>query len=86
LALLPNVSVGVIPLLAEVQARQTNMFAIFDASTVVIETMTAELTLREEQLVSFYTRVYDALRERAVYGDELRAIVDRIAAELRQLG
>jgi transcriptional regulator with XRE-family HTH domain len=86
LALLPNLSVGVIPLLAEVQARQTNMFAIFDASTVVIETMTAELTLREEQLVSFYTRVYDELRERAVYGDELRAIVDRIAAELRQLG
>ena len=86
LALLPNVSVGVIPLLAEVESRQTNMFAIFDAATVVIETMTDELTLREESPVAFYARVYDALRLRAVYGDELRAIVDRIAAELRQLG
>jgi transcriptional regulator with XRE-family HTH domain len=86
LSYLPNMSVGIIPLLAEVQARQTNMFAIFDASTVVIETMTAELTLREEQLVSFYARVFDTLRTHAVYGDELRAIVDRIAGELRQLG
>jgi transcriptional regulator with XRE-family HTH domain len=86
LAHLPNVSVGIIPLLAEVGARQTNMFAIFDASAVVVETMTAELTLREEQLIGFYERVFETLRAHAVYGEEARAILDGIATELRQIG
>jgi transcriptional regulator with XRE-family HTH domain len=86
LANLPNVSVGIIPMLAEVGARQTNMFAIFDSSAVVIETMTAELTLREEQLIGFYGRVFDTLSAHAVYGGEARTILDRIAAELRQIG
>lgn len=84
LANLPNVTVGIIPMLAEVQARQTNMFAIFDASAVVIETMTAELTLREEQLIGFYGRMFDTLSASAVYGSEAHAILDGIATELRQ--
>jgi transcriptional regulator with XRE-family HTH domain len=85
LATLPNVKVGIVPSLAEVGARQTNMFAIFDASAVVVETMTAELTLREEQLVSFYARVFDTLRASAVYGDDARTVLDGIAAELRAI-
>jgi transcriptional regulator with XRE-family HTH domain len=86
LAQLPNVSVGIIPMLAEVGARQTNMFAIFDVSAVVIETMTAELTLREEQLIAFYARVFNTLSDHAVFDDDARAILDRITGELRQLG
>jgi len=86
LANLPNVSVGIIPLLAEVGARQTNMFAIFDASAVVVETMTAELTLREEQLIGFYERVFQTLRAHAIYGEEARTVLDGIATELRQSG
>jgi transcriptional regulator with XRE-family HTH domain len=84
LANLPNVSVGIIPLLAQVGARQTNMFAIFDSAAVVIETMTVELTLREEQLIAFYARVFGTLSEHAVYGEDARTILDRIGTELRQ--
>jgi transcriptional regulator with XRE-family HTH domain len=86
LANLPNVSVGIIPMLAEVGARQTNMFAIFDRTAVVVETMTAELTLREEQLIGFYARVFDTLSAHAVYGEDARTILDGIVAELRQIG
>jgi transcriptional regulator with XRE-family HTH domain len=86
LAQLPNVKVGIIPSLADVGARQTNMFAIFDDSAVVVETMTAELTLREEQPVGFYARVFDTLRASAVYGEEARTVLDGIAAELRAIG
>jgi transcriptional regulator with XRE-family HTH domain len=86
LANLPNVSVGVIPMLAEVGARQTNMFAIFDSAAVVIETMTAELTLREEQLIGFYVRVFETLSSHAIYGEDARMILDGIVTELRQLG
>jgi transcriptional regulator with XRE-family HTH domain len=84
LARLPNVKVGIVPFGAEVGARQTNMFAIFDASVVVIETMTAELTLREEQLIGFYGRVFETLGASAVYGEDAHAILDGIAKELRQ--
>jgi transcriptional regulator with XRE-family HTH domain len=84
LAQLPNVTVGIVPFGAEVGARQTNMFAIFDASAVVVETMTAELTLREEQLIGFYARVFETLRASAVYGEEGRALLDGIVRELRQ--
>jgi transcriptional regulator with XRE-family HTH domain len=84
LANMANVSVGIIPMLAEVGARQTNMFAIFDASAVVVETMTAELTLREEQLIGFYSRMFDTLSASAVEGEAARAILDGIAQELRQ--
>jgi transcriptional regulator with XRE-family HTH domain len=86
LANLPNVSVGIIPMLAEVGARQTNMFAIFDATAVVVETMTAELTLREEQLIGFYARVFGTLSAHAVYGEDARSILDGIVTELRQIG
>jgi transcriptional regulator with XRE-family HTH domain len=86
LANLPNVKIGIIPLLAEVGARQTNMFAIFDASAVVVETMTAELTLREEQLIGLYRRVFETLRASAVYGEDARRLLDGIAKELRQHG
>jgi transcriptional regulator with XRE-family HTH domain len=84
LARLPNVPVGIVPLGAEVRARQTNMFAIFDTSVVVIETMTAELTLREEQLIEFYGRVFETLRASAVYGEDAHRLLDGIAKELRQ--
>jgi transcriptional regulator with XRE-family HTH domain len=86
LSTLANVSVGIIPLLAEVRARQTNMFCIFDESAVVVETMTAEVTLREEQLIGFYLRVFDTLSSHAVYGDDARAVLGRIASDVRQLG
>jgi len=84
LANLPNVEVGIVPFGAETGARQTNMFAIFDASAVVVETMTAELTLREEQLIGFYSRMFDTLNASAVDGEEAHAILERIAQELRQ--
>jgi transcriptional regulator with XRE-family HTH domain len=82
LANLPNVKVGIVPLGAEVRARQTNMFAIFDASAVVVETMTAELTLREEQLIGFYSRMFETLQAATVDGDEARKLLDSIAKEL----
>jgi transcriptional regulator with XRE-family HTH domain len=81
---LPNVKVGIVPFGAEVRARQTNMFAIFDASAVVVETMTAELTLREEQLIGFYLRMFETLQAAAVYGDQTRELLDGIASELRR--
>jgi transcriptional regulator with XRE-family HTH domain len=87
LATLPNVSVGIVPWSADMrQAPRGNMFCLFDASFVLVETMTAELTLREESDIAFYLRAFATLSELAEYGDGALVVLDRIASDLRRLG
>jgi transcriptional regulator with XRE-family HTH domain len=87
LSTLTNVRIGIVPWSADVgQAQQTNMFCVFDESFVLIETMTAELTLREEADIDFYLRAFATLSDVAEYDDGARSILDRIAGDLRGLG
>jgi transcriptional regulator with XRE-family HTH domain len=87
LSTLANVSVGIVPWSADVgQARQTNMFCVFDDSLVLVETMTAELTFREEADIAFYLRAFGTLSELAEYGEGAAMILARIATDLRGLG
>ena len=87
LATLANVKLGVVPWSAEVgSAPRGNMFCLFDESFVLIETMTAELTLREGADIAFYLRAFATLSELAEYGDGASVVLDRIASDLRQLG
>jgi transcriptional regulator with XRE-family HTH domain len=87
LSTLANVRIGIVPWSADVgQARQTNMFCVFDDSLVLVETMTAELTLREEADIAFYLRAFATLTEAAEYDDGASAILTRIATDLRGLG
>jgi transcriptional regulator with XRE-family HTH domain len=87
LSTLANVRMGIVPWSADVgQARQTNMFCVFDDSLVLVETMTAELTLREEADIEFYLRAFATLTDVAEYGEGASAVLARIAADLRGLG
>jgi transcriptional regulator with XRE-family HTH domain len=87
LSTLANVSVGIIPWAAEVgQAPRGNMFCVFDQSLVLVETMTAELTLREEADIAFYLRAFATLSDVAEHDDGARSILARIAGDLRALG
>jgi transcriptional regulator with XRE-family HTH domain len=87
LSTLANVSVGIIPWSADMtQAPRGNMFCLFDESFVLVETMTAELTLREEADIDFYLRAFATLSELAEHDDGARAVLSRIAGDLRGLG
>lgn len=87
LSTLANVRIGIIPWSADVgQARQTNMFCVFDDSLVLVETMTAELTLREDSDIAFYLRAFATLTEPAEYDEGASVILARIASDLRGLG
>jgi transcriptional regulator with XRE-family HTH domain len=87
LATLANVKVGIVPWSANVgTAPRGNMFCLFDASFVLVETMTAELTLREESDTAFYLRAFATLSKLAEYGNGASVVLDRIASDLRQLG
>ena len=85
LSTLANVQIGVIPWSAHVPARQTNQFCIFDYRMVLVETLTAELTLKEEQDIASYRSVFSVLEEHAQFGDEANAALQRIASDVRGL-
>jgi transcriptional regulator with XRE-family HTH domain len=86
LAQLPNVSVGIVPWTARVNAPQTNHFVIYDDRLVLIETMRSQVTHREAQDIAWYLEAFETLSACAVYGDEAQALLDGIATELRAIG
>ena len=86
LSTLANVGVGIIPWSAHVPARQTNMFCILDDRMVLVETFTAELTLKDERDIALYVAAFSTLAQAASFEDAARAELGRIAEDVRRLG
>lgn len=71
----PNISLGVIPLMTERQAVASAGFWIFDDSLVALETPTASIEVTQPQEIHLYTRMFDVLKNSAVYGHDAREII-----------
>ncbi|GAA3472820.1 hypothetical protein GCM10018965_073730 [Nonomuraea roseola] len=82
---LPHVQVGVVPWSAQVPRFPLHGFTIFDGSASMVESLTAEQTLTDVDDVRVHGETFDAFARVAVYGEELRALLGRIATEFRQL-
>jgi transcriptional regulator with XRE-family HTH domain len=78
---LHNVELGIIPLDAEVETAPAHGFWIFDDDLVLVETIAAELMLREPDEIALYSRVFEALHRSARLGDDARAILQTILEE-----
>lgn len=72
---LPRVSVAIIPAMAERQEWSQVAFWIFDDALVQVETVSAGLTITQPREVDHYVRIFERLRESAVYGAAARALV-----------
>ncbi len=72
---LPNVSVGIIPMMAERAAVASAGFWIFDESLVALETPTASLEVTRPLEVKLYLRMFENLKSSALYGQPARALV-----------
>ncbi len=72
---LPNVSVGVIPLMAQRAGVASTGFWIFDDVLVALETPTASIEVTRPQEIELYVRMFGHLQTAAVYGRQARAIV-----------
>jgi len=87
-ATLPNVSLGIIPLAPELRAWHSHGFVVFakrDGEPVVhVETLTSALNVREPAGVAAYQEAFGRLQTSAVGGAEARALLERIAEDLRQ--
>lgn len=71
----PNISIGVIPLMTKRQAVASAGFWIFDDALVALETPTASIEVNQPQEIHLYTRMFNVLKDSALYGHDARALI-----------
>ncbi|MFE2999788.1 helix-turn-helix domain-containing protein [Nocardia sp. NPDC059246] len=79
---LPNISLGIIPLMREREAVASAGFWIFDDDLVALETPTASLQVTQPTECNLYVRMFEVLKQAAVYGRDARALILKVLAEL----
>jgi hypothetical protein len=79
---LPRITLGIIPTFAEYRVP-TNQFIMFDNRLVHVETISAELTIKQPREIALYKKVFDGLAELAMIGNNARALI-AAALERRQ--
>ncbi|MFD5097411.1 helix-turn-helix domain-containing protein [Streptomyces albidochromogenes] len=84
LAVMPlaSVSLGIIPFTAQRTVWPLEAFYLHDDVQAVVETLTAEIKVKQPRELADYARAFAGLAEMAVYGDAVR---DLIAAALGAL-
>lgn len=79
---LPNVSLGIVPMMTERVAVGSTGFWIFDDALVALETPTASIEVNRPQELQLYTRIFEALKTPAVYGRAARDLITKAIDEL----
>lgn len=72
---LPNVSLGIIPLMTEREVVGSAGFWLFDDEVVALETPTASIEVTRPDECKLYARMFDALRASSVHGAAARSLV-----------
>ena len=78
---LPNVSVGIIPAMAERYTVAQVPFWIWDDARVTVETVSARVEITRPDEIALYATVFDQLRQSAVYGSGARELISEAAAD-----
>ena len=82
-ALLPSVSLGVVPARWDRDsARPVEDFWIFDSDQVSVELVSGYLTITQPREIAMYAQMFVALTEVAVYGVQAAALIDRAKTAL----
>jgi hypothetical protein len=79
-----NVSLGIIPATAGIQAHTQTAFWIFDDNLVKVETLTAALDITRPDEIAIYITVFGQMREHARFGTAAKALVLQARDELLQ--
>jgi hypothetical protein len=69
-------------MMIERQAVGSAGFWMFDDKLVTLETTTASIEVSQPQEIAMYARMFDLLRQSALYGPEARAIVVAVQKEI----
>ncbi|PXX54621.1 helix-turn-helix protein [Nocardia tenerifensis] len=79
---MPNISLGIIPLMTEREAVGSTGFWIFDDAMVALETPTAGIQVTQPAELAMYARMFEVLKGAAVYGRDARALILQVLSEL----
>ena len=73
---LPQVSLGIIPM-ATRERRQwpVETFHVYDDALVSVEFVSAEVNITQPSEIALYLKVFEQLRDMAVYGAGARALI-----------
>ncbi|MFE7116541.1 helix-turn-helix domain-containing protein [Streptomyces sp. NPDC057654] len=77
LAVMPlaSLSLGIIPFTAQRSVWPLEAFYLHDDTTAVVETLTAEIKVKQPRELGDYARAFAGLAGMAVYGDPARALI-----------
>ncbi|GAB2539429.1 helix-turn-helix domain-containing protein [Nocardia heshunensis] len=78
---LPRVQLGVLPRAALYEAPMTNGFILYDNRLVLVETVTAELTITQPREIDLHGRLFDLLASQAAYGEAARSMIRKAIDE-----
>ncbi len=79
---LPNVSLGIVPMMIERAAIGSIGYWIFDDSLVRLETPTASIEVTRPREVALYARMFEQLKQDAVHGPAARELITKALSEL----
>lgn len=79
---LPNVRLGIIGFETQYATSPWHGFWMYDNERVLVETLSAELDLRQPQEIELYAGAFDQLAAVASYGRSARAIINRVMDDL----
>jgi transcriptional regulator with XRE-family HTH domain len=79
---LETIELAVLPFEAQLPTPLSHGFWIFDDQLVLVETLNAELALRDDE-VAFYVRIFETLWELGAHGDKAKGLIGRAISELR---
>lgn len=73
---LASVALGIIPFGAPRTVWPLEAFYLYDDRHLIVETLTAEINVRQPREIDDYARAFAGLAETAVYGDGARALIE----------
>lgn len=79
---MPRVTFGIVPASTRYRVPISNMI-MFDNRMVMVENVTAELTITQPRELALYGRAFDALAKQAVYGEQARELITNALQQRR---
>ncbi len=80
----PGVELAVIPLRAPMPVLPLSGFRLLDDEFVFVESLAGEQRLDDPEEIAPIIRAFEVLRDAGVTGDQVVALIQRVAAELRR--
>jgi transcriptional regulator with XRE-family HTH domain len=82
LSMLSNVRLGIIPFERRTALAPEHSFWVYDDDLVLVETVSAQLNLQQQQEIELHTKVFESMALDADYDQKARAVLHRASKQI----